>query len=97
VWPGPSKPSRAEMSLFFRPLVNELLALEQGMAFSLHNDDDDDIPVTAGVFFTFHHDKPAQNLLQCLPEPTAEHGCNRCEVSGIPFCLQKRKLYETRL
>jgi len=90
VWPGPSKPSRAEMSLFFRPLVDELLTLEQGVTFSLYDDDDDDIFVTARVFLIGACcDKPAQSLLQFLPEPTAEHGCGRCEVSGISFLLRK--------
>jgi hypothetical protein len=83
VWPGPSKPSRAEMSLFFRPLINELLTLEQGVTFSLH-DDDDDIFVTARVFLIGACcDKPAQSLLQFIPEPTVQYGCGRCEISGI--------------
>ena len=87
VWPGPNKPSRADMSLFFRPLVDELLTLEHGTRFSLYADDDD-ISVTARVFLIGACcDKPAQSLLQFLPEPTAEYGCGRCEVPGILFHL----------
>lgn len=81
VWPGPSKPTRNDMSLFLRPLVNELLILEQGENFDFYNEDNNSI--TACVFLIGACcDKPAQALLQVLPEPTAAFGCGRCEVKG---------------
>jgi hypothetical protein len=96
IWPGPSKPSRPEMSLFFRPLVDELLTLQQGVTFFLH--DDDDTSVTARVFLIDACcDKPAQSLLQFLPQPIAEHGCSRCEVSGISFEFGNKNLYQIHL
>jgi len=42
VWPGPSKPSRIEMSLFFKNIVSELQELEQGYLFQLYSPEHDD-------------------------------------------------------
>ncbi|CAF4268937.1 unnamed protein product [Rotaria sp. Silwood2] len=82
VWPGPSKPTRNDMNSFLRPLVDELLRLEQGENFELHNQDDDS--VVARVFLIGACcDKPDQALLQCLPEPHAAFGCGRCEVEEV--------------
>ncbi|CAF3331412.1 unnamed protein product [Rotaria socialis] len=81
VWPGPSKPSRTEMSLFFRPLVEELVTLEQGAKFQYQ--DDNNSSTSARIFLIGACcDKPAQALLQFLPEPIATFGCGRCEVEG---------------
>jgi hypothetical protein len=89
VWPGPSKPSRPEMMLFFRPLVNELVTLEQGVTFNFN---DDNISNVVRVFLIgCCCDKPAQALVQVLPEPTAAYGCGRCEVNGTWFDLRKKK------
>ncbi|CAF1674104.1 unnamed protein product, partial [Rotaria magnacalcarata] len=82
VWPGPSKPSRTEMSLFFRPLVEELITLEQGAKFQYQ--DDNNSSTSARIFLIGACcDKPAQALLQFLPEPIATFGCGRCEVEGF--------------
>ncbi|CAM4833596.1 unnamed protein product [Rotaria magnacalcarata] len=82
VWPGPKKPTRIEMSLFLRPLIDELLNLERGEHFDFH--DQDNNAVTARVFLIGACcDKPAQVLLQFLSEPTAAFGCGRCEVKGF--------------
>ena len=82
VWPSPSKPTRNGMKIFLRPLTDELLTLEQGEIFELH--DEDDSSIAACVFLIGACcDKPAQTLLQCLSEPNAAFGCGRCEVEGF--------------
>ncbi|CAF4145520.1 unnamed protein product, partial [Rotaria magnacalcarata] len=82
VWPGPKKPTRTEMSLFLRPLIDELLNLERGEYFDFH--DQDNNAITARVFLIGACcDKPAQVLLQFLPDSTAAFGCGRCEVKGF--------------
>ncbi|CAF4363060.1 unnamed protein product [Rotaria socialis] len=95
VWPGPSKPSRTEMSLFFRPLVEELVTLEQGAKFQYQ--DDNNSSTSARIFLIGACcDKPAQALLQFLPEPIATFGCGRCEVEGRKRCLLTRITKSTR-
>ena len=81
VWPGPRKPSRSDMSLFFRTLVDELVALEKGVTFQV-SDDNDNLIFTRIFLIGACCDKPAQALLQHLPEPIAAFGCGRCEVQG---------------
>ncbi|CAF2036691.1 unnamed protein product [Rotaria magnacalcarata] len=77
VWSGSKKPTRTEMSLFLRPLIDELLNLERGEHFDFH--DQDNNAITARVFLIGSCcDKPAQALLQFLPEPIAAFGlCTR--------------------
>ncbi|CAF1484868.1 unnamed protein product [Adineta steineri] len=82
VWPGPKKPSRLEMSLFFRNLIDELISLEEGVKFKLY--DANDTSIFTRIFLVGACcDKPAQALLQYVPEPIAAFGCGRCEVEGI--------------
>ena len=89
VWPRPSKPTRTEMSQFFRPVVEELITLERGVTFSFHHDDGN-MSVTARVFLIGACcDKPAQSLFQFLSEPTAEYECGRCEIPGMSFISRK--------
>jgi hypothetical protein len=89
VWPGPNKPSRTEMRAFLRPVIDELVMLEQGVTFLIH--DDDNTTITARIFLIGACcDKPAQSILQFLPEPTAAYGCGRCEVPGRHIVLEKK-------
>ncbi|CAF4286723.1 unnamed protein product [Rotaria magnacalcarata] len=82
VWSGSKKPTRTEMSLFLRPLIDELLNLERGEHFDFH--DQDNNAITARVFLIGSCcDKPAQALLQFLPEPIAAFGYGRYEVKGF--------------
>ncbi|CAF4359527.1 unnamed protein product [Adineta steineri] len=82
VWPGPRKPSRLEMSLFFRNLIDELISLEEGVKLKLY--DANDTSIFTRIFLVGACcDKPAQALLQYVPEPIAAFGCGRCEVEGI--------------
>jgi hypothetical protein len=94
MWPGPSKPSRSQMSLFFKNIVSELQELEQGQLFKLYSPEHDDHSQFIKVFLIGACcDKPAQCLIQCLPEPTAFFGCGRCEIEGeLNISL---KCYET--
>lgn len=89
VWPGPKKPSRSQMTFFLSPLIAELVRLENGEVFF--------IPSCASSPLVHRKciriyligaccDKPAQCLVQNLPEPTAAFGCGRCELEGR-FCL----------
>ncbi|CAF4281238.1 unnamed protein product, partial [Rotaria magnacalcarata] len=63
------------------PLVEELVTLEQGAKFQYQ--DDNNSSTSARIFLIGACcDKPAQALLQFLPEPIATFGCGRCEVEG---------------
>lgn len=91
VWPGPSKPSRKEMTMFFQPLVNELIELEKGIDFFLPSAAD----LVPGQMLRMRIflisaccDKPAQALIQNIPEPIATFGCGRCEIAGNNFLTQ---------
>ncbi|CAF1341599.1 unnamed protein product [Rotaria sp. Silwood1] len=79
VWPGPSKPSRDEVRLLFRPAIDELIHLENGHPFHLS---DGNIHILHVYLIGACCDKPAQALSQCISEPTAAFGCGRCEVEG---------------
>ncbi|CAF1639183.1 unnamed protein product [Rotaria sp. Silwood1] len=82
VWPGPAKPKRFEMSAVLETIIVQLKELEKGSYFECRSD--------AGYVSRFLKvflicacmDKPAQALVQNLPEPTAKFGCGRCEIRG---------------
>ncbi|CAF1241589.1 unnamed protein product [Adineta steineri] len=64
MWPGPSKPSRAQMSLFFKNIVLELQNLEKGQLFQLYSAEQDDHFDFIKVFLIASCcDKPAQCLV----------------------------------
>ncbi|CAF5002379.1 unnamed protein product, partial [Rotaria sp. Silwood1] len=83
VWPGPTKPKRFEMSAVLETIILQLKQLEKGSYFECCSD--------AGYISRFLKvflicacmDKPAQALVQNLPEPTAKFGCGRCEIRGM--------------
>ena len=83
MWPGPSKPSRAQLNLILEKIVSELRDLESGRPFELYSCDQRDKSEFLKVFtIAVCADKPAQCLLQCLPEPNAYFGCGHCELRG---------------
>jgi hypothetical protein len=83
MWPGPSKPSRSQMALFLNNSVSELQKLEQGQLFELYSPEHNDHSQFLKVFLIGACcDKPAQCLIQCLPEPIAFFGCGNCEIEG---------------
>ena len=83
MWPGPSKPSRDQLNLIFAKIVSELRDLEDGHQFELYSSDQQDKSEFLKVFLiAVCADKPAQCLLQCLPEPNAYFGCGHCELRG---------------
>ena len=77
--PGPSKPTRDQIKLLYRPIIDELLYLASGHSFTLSEDRDAVIQV---YLIAACCDKPAQAILQCISEPIAAYGCGRCEVEG---------------
>lgn len=79
VWPGPSKPTRDQIKLLYRPLIDELLRLEGGHSFTLSEDRNAVIQV---YLIAACCDKPAQAVVQCIAEPIAAYGCGRCEIEG---------------
>lgn len=88
IWPGPSKASRQKMAMFFQSLVDELIELEGGIDFFLPST----IDSIAGQMLHIRVflisaccDKPAQALIQNIPEPIATFGCGRCEIAGSEF------------
>jgi hypothetical protein len=83
IWPGPSKPNRADMCVFFKNIVQELEELEKGVEFQLFSPNDGFKYARVKVFLIAACcDKPAQALLQNIPEPIAAFGCGRCEIGG---------------
>ena len=79
VWCAKTKPSRENVRLLLRPLIDELLELEKGYYFVF----------SGGIYYLVNVyligaccDKPAQALAQCISEPIAAFGCGRCEVEG---------------
>lgn len=83
MWPGPSKPSRAQLNLVFEKIVSDLGDLENGRHFELYSRDQQDRSAFLKVFMiSICCDKPAQCLLQCLPEPNGYFGCGHCELRG---------------
>ena len=94
MWPGPSKPSRSQMSLFLQNSVAELQKLEQGQLFKLYSAEHNHYYQFIKVFLIGACcDKPAQCLIQCLPEPAAFFGCGHCEIEGkIMYYLNANKL-----
>lgn len=83
VWPGPSKPSRDQIRLLYRPLIDELRYLENGHVFTY---DDQNVNVSVYLIAACC-DKPAQAIVQCIAEPIAPHGCGRCEIEGDAIFL----------
>lgn len=85
VWPGPKKPSRHEMGLFLKPLVEELVCLEKGAIFFIpsHGSVEPNQVVLVRVFLIGACcDKQAQALVQNIPDPIAAYSCGRCELPG---------------
>ncbi|CAF1316255.1 unnamed protein product [Adineta ricciae] len=90
MWPGPSKPSRTQLSLFFKNIVTELQELEQGDLFRLYSSDYNDHSEIIKIFLIGACvDKPAQSIVQCLAEPTAYFGCGHCELEGVSVPTKK--------
>ena len=79
---GLSKPSRGEISLLLRLLIEELRYLEFGHRFHFSNGGRH---LGQVYLFDAYCDKPTQVLLQCISEPTAAFGCGHCEVEGCIF------------
>ena len=83
VWSAKSKPSRDSVKLFLQPLIDELLDLEKGYPFASVDSNYNAINV---YLIAACCDKPAQALVQCIPEPIAAFGCGQCEVEGEQLC-----------
>ena len=79
VWSAKSKPSREDVKSLLRPLIDELLELEKGHYFIFS--DGYCYPINVYLIAACC-DKPAQALIQCIPEPIAAFGCGKCEVQG---------------
>lgn len=85
VWPGPTKPKRFEMFAFLETIVLQLKELEKGFLFECRSDSNSITRILKVFLICATMDKPAQALVQNLPEPTAQFGCNRCEIRGKYF------------
>jgi hypothetical protein len=90
IWSGPSKPSRLQMKSFLSPVVEELSLLEQGVFFVDYQKPSSQQNFIIKVFLVGACcDKPAQALVQNIPEPIAAFGCGRCETKGDVLYLSK--------
>jgi hypothetical protein len=82
VWIAPNKPSRKEMKCFLSPVVEELSEMENGYIFNDCRKSPNHQNMIKLFLIGSCCDKPAQALVQNLPEPIARFGCGRCEVPG---------------
>ncbi|CAF2053857.1 unnamed protein product [Rotaria magnacalcarata] len=73
------KPTRRIMSLMIEPIVQQLQRLEQGAICQF----DDETLIYKVFLLGSINDKPANSLLQNIPEPNAAFGCSKCEIQGI--------------
>ncbi|CAF1218363.1 unnamed protein product [Rotaria magnacalcarata] len=83
VWPGPTKPKRFEMSAVLETIIVQLKELEKGSYFECRSDVGYVSRFLKVFLICACMDKPAQALVQNLPEPTAKFGCGRCEIRGF--------------
>ncbi|CAF2146016.1 unnamed protein product [Rotaria magnacalcarata] len=82
VWPGPVKPKRFDMSAFLETIIVQLKELEKGYHFKCRLSAEYVTRFFEVFLICACMDKPAQALVQNLPEPTAKFGCGRCEIRG---------------
>lgn len=76
---GKTKPTRQEMAAYLKPIVNELLNLENEHLFTFN----DGITLSIKAFLIAGSmDKPAQALVQNISEPTGAYGCGKCSMKG---------------
>ncbi|CAF2840344.1 unnamed protein product [Rotaria sp. Silwood2] len=73
------KPTRNIMSLMMKPIVQQLQLLEQGGVCEIQGE----MHIYKGFLIGCINDKPANSLVQNIPEPNAEFGCSKCEIQGI--------------
>jgi hypothetical protein len=85
IWPGPTKPKRFEMAAFLEKIVEQLKELEKGFLFECRSNTGHYTQYLKVFLICSCLDKPAQALVQNLPEPTAQYGCGRCEIRGDYF------------
>lgn len=94
LWPGPTKPSRDRIKHLFRPVIDELIRLENGHTFHLF---DGTVHIIHVYLVCGACDKPAQALAQCIAEPIAAFGCSRCEIEGYLLLLHYMYIYRTKV
>lgn len=87
LWPGPSKPKRFEMAAFLEAIVLQVKELEKVFLFECRSNPGFITRVLKVFLICASMDKPAQALVQNLPEPIAQFGCSRCEIRGKYFSL----------
>ena len=76
---GANKPTHEEMQTYLQPIVKELSNLEVEHRFKTS----DGLTLALKVFLLeASMDKPAQALVQNLPEPNPSFGCRRCCIMG---------------
>ncbi|CAF3656376.1 unnamed protein product [Rotaria socialis] len=73
------KPTRKIMNLMIEPIVQQLEILEQGGVCEIAGK----ISMYKAFLLGSINDKPANSLLQNIPEPNAAFGCSKCELQGI--------------
>lgn len=70
------KPTRKIMNLMIEPIVKQLQLLEQGGVCEINSE-----MMMYRVFLLGSiNDKPANSLVQNIPEPNAAFGCSKCEI-----------------
>ena len=70
------KPTRKIMNLMIEPIVQQLQLLEQGGIYEIN----DKINMYRVFLLGSINDKPANALVQNVPEPHAAFGCSKCEL-----------------
>ncbi|CAF3538761.1 unnamed protein product [Rotaria socialis] len=73
------KPTRKIMNLMIEPIVKQLEILEIGVVCEIAGK----MSVYKAFLLGSINDKPANSLVQNIPEPNAAFGCSKCELQGI--------------
>jgi hypothetical protein len=77
---GKTKPTRQEMAAYLKPIVDELLNLENEHRFTTNDGNSLFVKV---FLIAGSMDKPAQALVQNLAEPNGAYGCGKCLIKGM--------------
>ena len=67
------------MQAMLKPIVESLKELQTPSLYSISSND---IQFLRVYLLGISNDKPANSLVQNLPEPNAEYGCSKCEIAG---------------
>ncbi|CAF1170679.1 unnamed protein product, partial [Didymodactylos carnosus] len=76
---GYKKPSKKIINLMLTPIVEQLKLLQDHRQYLIGSKNE----LIRAFLITSCSDKPANCMIQGIPEPTSFYGCSNCEIHGI--------------